>query len=349
MTVMYRKDTYKIKKKKMEEKKMRKTHRTKALIATTVAAAVLLTTPVWADEAKKDTKEKYKVGFVVQNQTINYFLNVIKGIEDHEEEYGIDCQIVDGQSNIEKQVTGVENLIASGVDCIVICPDSPDTMVDVVKQAQDAGIPVVSWSEHIEGSNSWLTLDNYQYGYENGKIAGEWIKEHFDDPSDAHVMYVYVHGNEQLEQRGKGMMDAVKDIVPDITISDADQSGNTTEAGQKAVESVIQKDPDLNVVVCANDSIALGAYEAMKAAGKSDEDCCITGCDADEENLKNIAAGTIIKGTVDIGAYNQGEKFCEIVLDTIEVGAKGSIKDPVYVDFTPVTEKNVKDFLNTDK
>ncbi len=58
-----------------------------------------------------------------------------------------------------------------------------------------------------------MTLDNYQYGYENGKIAGEWIKEHFDDPSDAHVMYVYVHGNEQLEQRGKGMMDAVKDIV----------------------------------------------------------------------------------------------------------------------------------------
>ena len=304
---------------------MRKTHKTKALVAAVVSASVLLTTPVWAADGaeKKDTKEKYKVGFVVQNQTINYFLNVIKGIEDHEDEYGIDCQIVDGQSNIEKQVTGVENLIASGVDCIVICPDSPDAMVDVVKQAQDADIPVVSWSEHIEGSNSWLTLDNYQYGYENGKIAGEWIKEH--------------------------LMDAVKDIVPDVTISDADQSGNTTEAGQKAVESVIQKDPDLNVVVCANDSIALGAYEAMKAAGKSDEDCCITGCDADEENLKDIAAGTIIKGTVDIGAYDQGEKFCQIVLDTIDVGAKGSIKDPVYVDFTPVTEKNVKDFLKNDK
>ena len=89
--------------------------------------------------------------------------------------------------------------------------------------------------------------------------------------------------------------------------------------------------------------------EDMKAAGKSDEDCCITGCDADEENLKDIAAGTIIKGTVDIGAYDQGEKFCQIVLDTIDVGAKGSIKDPVYVDFTPVTEKNVKDFLKNDK
>ena len=136
---------------------MRKTHKTKALVAAVVSASVLLTTPVWAADGaeKKDTKEKYKVGFVVQNQTINYFLNVIKGIEDHEDEYGIDCQIVDGQSNIEKQVTGVENLIASGVDCIVICPDSPDAMVDVVKQAQDADIPVVSWSEHIEGSNSW--------------------------------------------------------------------------------------------------------------------------------------------------------------------------------------------------
>ena len=64
---------------------------------------------------------------------------------------------------------------------------------------------------------------------------------------------------------------------------------------------------------------------------------------------RRILAIYYVKGTVDIGAYNQGEKFCEIVLDTIEVGAKGSIKDPVYVDFTPVTEKNVKDFLNTDK
>lgn len=77
---------------------MRKTHKTKALVAAVVSASVLLTTPVWAADGaeKKDTKEKYKVGFVVQNQTINYFLNVIKGIEDHEDEYGIDCQIVDG-------------------------------------------------------------------------------------------------------------------------------------------------------------------------------------------------------------------------------------------------------------
>ena len=289
--------------------------------------------------------ETYKVGFVVQNQTINYFLNVIKGIEDHQAEYGIECQIVDGQSDIEKQITGVENLIANGVDCIVICPDSPEAMVDVVKNAQDAGIPVVSWSEWIEGSNSFLTLDNYEYGYQNGTIAANWIKENFEDPADAHVMFIYVHGNEQLEQRGQGMMDAVNDIVPGVTVSDAEQSGNTTEAGQTAVESVIQKDPDLNVVVCTNDTVALGAYEAMKAAGKSDDECCITGCDADEQNLKYLSEGTMIKGTVDIGAYNQGEKFCQIVLDTIAAGADGSLEEPVYVDFIPVTEENIGDYV----
>lgn len=311
-------------------------------MAATVASLTVM--PAFAENA-----EPLKVGFVVQNQTINYFLDVIQGIEDHQEEYGIECQVVDGKSDVETQINGVENLISNSVDCIVICPDAPEAMVDVVKNAREAGIPVISWSEWIDGSNNWLTLDNYQYGYENGTIAANWINEHFEDPADAHVMFIYVHGNEQLEQRGKGMMDAVNDIAPGVTVADAEQSGNTTEAGQTAVESVIQKDPELNVVVCTNDTVALGAYEAMKAAGKSDEDCCITGCDADAENLKNIAAGTIIKGTVDIGAYDQGEKFCKIVLKTVEAGADADMEEPEYVDFIPVTLENIGDYVGGEE
>ena len=288
---------------------------------------------------------KVKVGFVVQDETINYFLNVIKGIQDHQDKYNIECQVVDGQSDAGKQVTGVENLIASGVKCIVVCPVSPGALNDSVKEAQNAGIPVVSWSEFITGSNSWLTLDQYNYGYQNGIIAGKWIASNFKNQADAHVMFIYVHGNEQLEQRGKGMMDAVAKYAPKATIVSSDQSGNTTAAGQTAVETVLQRDPKLNVVVCCNDTVALGANEAMKAAGKASSGVCITGCDADAENLKDIAAGGLIKGSVDIGAYNQGEKFCDIVLKTIAVGAKGKLDKPVYVDFTAVTSENVDKFL----
>lgn len=288
--------------------------------------------------------EIHKVGFVVQNQTINYFLNVIKGIEDSQEKYGLDCTVVDGQSDIEKEIAGVENLITSGVDAIAICPDSPEAMEDVVKMAKEAGIPVLSWSESIKGANALYTLDNYDYGYQNGTIAANWILEHFENPADAHVMAIYVHGNEQLEKRGQGMIDAIDKIAPGVTWTDKEQSGNTTEAGQEAVESVIQRDPDLNVILCANDSVALGAYEAMKAANKSEEDCCITGCDADAENLNNIAAGTMIKGTVDIGAYNQGEDFCKLMLQLIELGADGTI-DPYYLSFIQVTSENIGDYV----
>ena len=55
-----------------------------------VCASMLLAMPVLAEEGK------VRAGFVVQNQTINYFLNVIKGIEDHQEEYGIETLVVDG-------------------------------------------------------------------------------------------------------------------------------------------------------------------------------------------------------------------------------------------------------------
>jgi ABC-type sugar transport system substrate-binding protein len=288
---------------------------------------------------------KTKVGFVVQDETINYFLNVIKGIKDHQDKYDIECQVVDGQSDAGKQVTGVENLIANGAKCIVVCPVSPGALTDAVKESQNAGIPVVSWSEFITGSNSWLTLDQYNYGYQNGTIAGKWIASNFKNQADAHVMFIYVHGNEQLEKRGKGMMDAVAKFAPNATIVSSDQSGNTTAAGQTAVETALQRDPKLNVIVCCNDTVAMGANEAMKAAGKSSADVCITGCDADTENLKDISAGGLIKGSVDIGSYNQGEKFLEIVQKTIEVGAKGKLEKPVYVDFTAVTKDNVSQYL----
>ncbi len=282
-----------------------------------------------------------KVGFVVQDLGINYFLNVVQGVQDHQAEHNMEVQVIDGHSDATQQVTAMENLITQGVDCIVICPVDTVAPETAVKEAQKEGIKVISWSEFIEGSNAWVAVNNYDYGFENGKIAGQWILDNLDKQEDAKVMYVYVQENEQLIERGKGMMDGVASLAPNAeTVSI--QSGNTTESGMQAVETTLAKYPDLNVIVCSNDSVALGAYEAMVAAGHGDDLVCITGQDADAKNLEYISQDTILKGTVDIGSYDQGELLLNSVQKVLD---EGDVKDPIYVSFKPVTPENVSEFL----
>ena len=128
-----------------------------------------------------------------------------RGVEDFQDNYNMEVQVIDGHSDATTQVTAIENLITQGVDCIVICPVDTVAPETAVAEAQAAGIPVISWSEHIEGSNAWVAVNNYDYGFENGKIAGQWILDNLDSQEDAKVMYVYVQESEQLIERGNGM------------------------------------------------------------------------------------------------------------------------------------------------
>lgn len=290
---------------------------------------------------KIKNKEKIKVGFIVQDLTINYFLSVIDGIENFQGDFNMEVAVFDGKSDAANQVTGIENLLSQGVDAIVICPVDPVAPEAAIKEAQKQGVPVISWSELVKGSDAFLTLNQHEYGYTIGSIAGQWIKENFENPADAKVMYVTVPEVEALAERGQGLKDGVAEFAPNVTVV-SEQAGNTPEAGMKAVETTLSKNPDLNVIVCTNDSVALGAYEAMAAAGKEGDDICIVGGDADSEALKRVAEGGMYRGTVDLGAYEQGEKFCELVQKVLTEGPQ---KEAIYIDFIPVTEENISKYV----
>jgi len=299
------------------------------------------TAPSSEEAQDSASKELIRVGFAVQDLTNTYFLSVIDGINDHKDEYGVELLVHDGKSDASSQVTAIENFVTQGVDAIVICPIDTNAPEAAIKEAQAAGIPVISWSELVAGSDAFLTLKQHDYGYTAGKIAGEWAKESFENEPDAQVMFVFVPEVEALAERGQGLKDGFLEIMPNATIV-AEQAGNTPEAGMKAVETTLTKYPDLNVVVCCNDAVALGAYEAMAAAGKKAGETCIVGLDATDEALRKIKEDSMLVGTVDIGAYDQGVKFLDLVMDVLQNGPKA---EPVYVDFIPVTRDNINEYF----
>lgn len=296
--------------------------------------------PAEAESPGGSADKVLKVGFTVQDLTNEYFVTLIKGIQDHQKEYGVELYVNDAKSDATAQVTAIENFIIQGMDIIVICPIDPVAPENAVKEAQEAGIPVISWSELVNGSAAFLTLDQHQYGYTAGVIAGKWIKENFANEADAKVLYIYVPEVTALAERGQGLKDGLTSIAPNVTII-GEQAGNTPEAGMKAAETMVTSNPDLNVIVCGNDAAALGAYEAMAAAGKKAGEVCIVGCDANSEAIAKIKEGSMYIGTVDIGTYNQGEKFLALAKKVFEEGPQA---DPVYVDFIPVTSENISNY-----
>jgi ABC-type sugar transport system substrate-binding protein len=296
--------------------------------------------------AEKANDGKIKVGFTVQDMTNTYYITLCKGITDRQDAYNVELIVHDAKSDAASQVTAIENFITQGVDFIVINPLDAVVPEAAVKEAQKAGILVVSWSEYVEGTDWFLSLRQYDYGNSGGEIAGKWAAEHFPNQSDVKAMFIYVPDIEALAERGQGMKDGFFKYCPGAEMV-AEQSGHTPDDGMRAVEATLIQHPDLNMVVCWNDTVALGAYEAMLAAGKKPGEAGVVGLDATEPALEKIRDNTLFVGTSDVDVYGQGKLFLDMVVEVLKTGPKPDPKNkPFWATFKPVSKENVGDYFN---
>ena len=117
-----------------------------------------------------------------------FFIARMEGAKAKAEELGIKLIVDDSQCNVAKQVSSIENYIAQGVDGIVMITVDVTAMTDVVRQATEAGIPVISVITLVEGSSAKCILDEYEYGFQAGINAGEWVKEELGGAADCAIL-----------------------------------------------------------------------------------------------------------------------------------------------------------------
>ncbi len=195
----------------------------------------------------------------------------------------------DGQNSVPKQTADVEAAITQGVDAIVISPLDVDAMAPVLQEAVDEGIPVVTIDRRVNGVDGILAhvgADNVR----GGEIQAETIMSLF--PDGATVFHLQGQpGSGPGIDRNQGVhnvLDPVADKYPIIFEQTAnfarDQGLSVTEAGLAGLD----EPPD--VIVAANDDMALGAAEAVSALGL---DIPIIGFDALPEALVAIQEGRL--------------------------------------------------------
>ncbi|WP_070000244.1 sugar ABC transporter substrate-binding protein [Cellulosilyticum sp. I15G10I2] len=295
-------------------------------------------TKIVSEETKKEEKKTLKIGFTVQNLANPYFVAVVQGVQDYCEENGIEVTIHDAKADPNAHINAIENFIAQGVDAIMVSPVDQIALEPIVKKAQEANIPVISVNQNVEGSSALIALNEYDYGFAGGKIAGEWIKETLGGKAKAAILiYPEIIS---LVDRGNGLKEGILSVCPDVEIV-AEQSAAVPEKGMTAAEAFLQAHPDLNVIAGINDGGALGAFETFAAAGKTKDNACIVGLDATEEAIKKIKEGSMYVGTVDIDPYGTGKLAVETTLKVLE---SGPIVETVKIQMVPVTKANIDQY-----
>jgi simple sugar transport system substrate-binding protein len=193
----------------------------------------------------------------------------------------------------EAQIAAVHSFINQGVDAIVIAAVVTTGWDDVLKEAKDAGIPVILEDRTIDADPSLYAAwygDDFE---KEGEMAGEWAAKNFGDTPTNMVVLEGTTGSGPAIDRATGFDKMIEGTQ--ITKMDS-QTGNFTRAdGKTVMEGFLQKYGDsIDLLFAHNDDMALGAIDAIKAAGLTPgEDIKIVSIDGVHDGMQALANGEI--------------------------------------------------------
>ncbi|WP_163269320.1 sugar ABC transporter substrate-binding protein [Chelativorans alearense] len=234
-----------------------------------------------------------------------FFVKMKEGATAKAEELGISLSTFAGKvdGDHETQVQAVETCIASGAKGILLTASDTKAMVPVVKKARDAGVLVIALDtplEPIDAADATFATDNFKAG----ELIGQWAAATLGDAAaDAKIAMLDLTPSQPSVDvlRDQGFMtgfgietgdaDRIGD-EDDPRIVGHDITNGNEEGGRKAMENLLQRDPDVNVVYTINEPAAAGAYEALQSFGKT-EGVLVVSIDGGCPGVQNVKEGII--------------------------------------------------------
>ncbi|MHC4330524.1 MAG: substrate-binding domain-containing protein [Planctomycetota bacterium] len=258
-------------------------------------AAVLLVLPAGCKQRKSD---KPRIALVMKSLANEFFKTMEDGARAHHAEhagkYDLKADGIKNELDVAQQVRIVELTVAQGVDAIVIAPADSKALVPVCKRAMDAGVVVVNIDNKFDAavladkgvSIPFVGPDNRK----GARLAGEHLAKKLKAGDKVAIIEGAPNTFNGI-QRKLGFEDAMKAAGMDVVSS---QSGYWEMAkANQVVSAILTEHLDLKALLCANDSMALGAIAATKAAGKSD-DILIAGFDNISAVQQLLKEGSIV-------------------------------------------------------
>lgn len=296
---------------------------------------------------QSDSGGSKKIAVIVSTLNNPWFVVLAETAAAQAKALGYETKIFDSQNNTALESDHFENAIVSGFNAILLNPTDSDGSIVNAMKAKDAGIPVFCMDREVNASQAatcQILSDNYSGCVAIGKYFVQTLRSKAGGKPINYVEILGLVGDNNTWNRSKGFHSVV-DYYPNFKMVAQQSADFDRNKAMEVLESVLQAHPDINAVFCGNDAMAMGAYQALVAAGKA-KDVGVFGFDGADDVMNSIRDGKI-KATGLQSPQTMAKTAAQYADEYFKGKRDFAKKVPVAVEL--VDQGNIKDYPNAKK
>lgn len=283
-----------------------------------------------------------KIGISMPTQSLERWNRDGSYLDEQFKNAGYQTILTYSDNDTNRQVSDIQNMIADGVDLLVVAAIDGEALNTVMDEAGEAGIPIIAYDRLIMNDNVsyYVSFDNYTVG----TLQGQYIVDTLDldnaagpfnmeitagDPADNNAGYFYQGAMDVLQPYiDAGKLVVVSGQTDFDTVATAQWDSQTAmERAQNVLASYYADGTQVDVWLCSNDSTALGVSQAIQSDYAGSNQPIITGQDGDEANLKNL-----VDGLQSMTVYKAVANEAVVTLDLAIAILEGTTVDDAFIE-----------------
>lgn len=248
---------------------------------------VLLSLFISCGSGESNGDKSKQIAIIVSTLNNPWFVFLAETAKEEAESRGYVARIFDSQNNTSVEANHFENAVALGYDAILLNATDSDGSIANARKAMEAGIPIFCMDRELNdphAATSQIVSDSYSGCVELGGLFVRSLGQ-----KGKYVELLGLVGDNNTWNRSKGFHYVV-DHFPEIKMVAQQSADFDRNKAMEVLESILQAHPDIDAVFCGNDAMAMGAYQALVAAGK-DKQIQVFGFDGSEDAVRSIQSG----------------------------------------------------------
>jgi inositol transport system substrate-binding protein len=313
----------------------------KAAKVLALAIAIMVITPFVTFAA--DAPGKVKIGVTMASFGHTFHITMMDGMKKWAQAHpDVELAMVDASDDSAKQTGQVENFLAQGMDGVVVQPVDPAATGPISKGVLKAGKALVYLNrkpDKLPNGVVFVGSNSIDSGIMNMEELGKCM-----GGKGNVVILMGELSNEATRARTEGIKKVIKEKFPDIKVTREQTANWKREEGKTVMENWLASGQEIDGVASNNDEMALGALQAIKAAGKLGK-ICVGGVDATHDALESMDKGEL-NNTVFQDGFGQGEEAVEAAYLLAKKQPNPKVVDGnIMIPYQPVTKENLKSFM----